>query len=234
MAERVHTYLIVKQPGQPDRVLVWDTQDLSIGRAPENDLSFEMDEISRRHALFQRMDDAFVVRDLGTSNGTHVNGQAIESHRLSNGDVVRLAELEIAFHRIARNPASIGKKVEYASQLKSFDLPGGASASPEATMLGLGAPIELGDEDEEFEIRPAGEFDPRALGKTEPARKPAPAPRNLDLELQGLDELDLEPPGPAAAAGTTLVLEIEGVGEALAKQLRALLRDGLPLRVRIK
>ena len=46
MAEPVHTFLVIKEPGQPDRTLVWDTQDLTVGRAPENDLALDMADIS--------------------------------------------------------------------------------------------------------------------------------------------------------------------------------------------
>lgn len=39
-----HTYFVIKEPGEPDQVLVWDTRTLSIGRSPENDLVVEDEE----------------------------------------------------------------------------------------------------------------------------------------------------------------------------------------------
>ena len=37
---RIHTFLVVKAPDDLDRVVVWDTEQISVGRATENDASF--------------------------------------------------------------------------------------------------------------------------------------------------------------------------------------------------
>ena len=54
--ERVHTYLLLKGAGPAERVIVWDTQDVSVGRSPENDISIDDAALSRRHAEFYRAD----------------------------------------------------------------------------------------------------------------------------------------------------------------------------------
>jgi hypothetical protein len=191
--ERLHTFFVIKESGMPDRILVWDTQDVTVGRSSENDVATDNAELSRQHAVFSRMGDAHVVKDLGTSNGTFVNDQPIQSQKLENKDVVRVASLEFHFYRIARNPASLGHKFEYASQLKQFGLPRGEAQSPEATMLGLVDPI-AGPDDDEFEVRPARDFE-YDLHDLDGSSERAPAPRNLDLEIDppSLDELDLPP-----------------------------------------
>jgi hypothetical protein len=65
---------------------------LTIGRTPENDISFETDSnVSRRHAEIERRADGFYLRDLGSSNGTAVNGIPIQAEtRLQNGDYIIL------------------------------------------------------------------------------------------------------------------------------------------------
>lgn len=61
-----------------------------IGRAPECDISIPSDEISRRHAQVKPISDGLSVEDLGSSNGTFINGQRIEKGLLRPGDELRL------------------------------------------------------------------------------------------------------------------------------------------------
>ena len=123
--ERIHTYLVLKMGGT-ERIIVWDSQDVSIGRAAENDIAIDDAALSRRHAEFYRAAGGWAIKDLGTSNGTTVNGDTIRERVLQNKDVVRFGEIEISFVQVAKNPAQIGKKVEFASQLKGF---GGAAGT---------------------------------------------------------------------------------------------------------
>lgn len=82
----------------------------ALGRAPNNDVVIENDKVSRLHALIHRQDDAeFWVVDLGSRNGTYINGRRIAlATRLSDGDVVMLGEAEYAFRQttkaVARKP----------------------------------------------------------------------------------------------------------------------------------
>ncbi len=72
----------------------FDQPFILIGRHPQADLRFapagEL-TISSRHAALVRRDALYVVRDLGSTNGTYVNGSRIESERvLGEGDVIQL------------------------------------------------------------------------------------------------------------------------------------------------
>lgn len=242
--ERVHTFFVVKQPGQPDRVIVWDTQDVSVGRAPENDVTLEHGELSRRHAVFSHLENACVVRNLSTSNGTFVNGREVETHTLTSRDVVQMADLEFHFYQVTQNPVTLGAKIVYASQLKDFDPAGTGSASPDATVLGLAGSV--GDDDE-FEVRPASEFAYDLHGIEDLGK--GPAPRNLDLELgePAVEELELPAKDqawslddelPAAPPERlSLHLEIEGLEGELRDKLELLLGKTLELpalRIRVK
>ena len=96
--------------GQPGRLATlsesgteWRSSELP---GIPRDVATDNAELSRQHAVFSRMDDAYLVKDLGTSNGTFVNEQPVQSQKLQNKDVVRVASLEFHFYRIARNPAS--------------------------------------------------------------------------------------------------------------------------------
>ena len=61
-----------------------------IGRAAEADIAVAADEISRRHALVKPTPDGLAVEDLGSSNGTYVNGKRVQQGFLKPGDELRL------------------------------------------------------------------------------------------------------------------------------------------------
>ncbi len=61
-----------------------------IGRAPDCDISIPSEEISRRHAQVKPITDGLAVEDLGSSNGTYINGARIQNGILKPGDELRL------------------------------------------------------------------------------------------------------------------------------------------------
>jgi hypothetical protein len=72
---------------------------LSLGRAETNDLAFpEDDGLSRRHIVFESEDDQWSVIDLGSKNGTYVNGARITGkHHLQPGDQITASCVTIHF-----------------------------------------------------------------------------------------------------------------------------------------
>jgi pSer/pThr/pTyr-binding forkhead associated (FHA) protein len=141
-----HFYFVWKSPGQPDRVLIWDTNTISIGRGAENDLALEDDEVSRRHAVFARGKGGHQVMDFRTSNGTTVNGERVKQERnIAPGDTIKIGSHEFAFKTGEKHPASLGMKAQYASQLKNVGaLPKNMDAG--ATMLGALGQAKEGEE----------------------------------------------------------------------------------------
>ena len=68
-----------------------DRQRMVLGRGPEVDLAFADEELSAQHAAFEHTRGGFCVTDLGSTNGTRVNGEAISGARLlAHGDRVEL------------------------------------------------------------------------------------------------------------------------------------------------
>lgn len=62
-----------------------------IGRHAENDVSFPSERaISGRHCEIFLQDDAYFIRDLGSTNGVLLNGERVESGTLADGDKVKL------------------------------------------------------------------------------------------------------------------------------------------------
>ena len=74
-----------------------DSVPVTIGRGGSNDVSLEGDEFaSARHARVESRGDGVWVQDLGSTNGTYVNGARLEGARkLSPGDVLRVGETDL-------------------------------------------------------------------------------------------------------------------------------------------
>jgi len=64
---------------------------LTLGRLPECTITFDDTNVSREHAEIRPDGDGFVIADLGSTNGTTVNGVAISQRRLDDGDVIALS-----------------------------------------------------------------------------------------------------------------------------------------------
>jgi hypothetical protein len=72
---------------------------LSVGRSSTNDIELQGDGFaSARHAVFEPRPDGVWLEDVGSTNGTFVNGIRVErTRKLSAGDVVRVGETDLRF-----------------------------------------------------------------------------------------------------------------------------------------
>ncbi|MEQ8663667.1 MAG: FHA domain-containing protein, partial [Gammaproteobacteria bacterium] len=74
-----------------------DKERISIGRKPDNDIQIDNLAVSGKHALvITILDDSF-LEDLGSTNGTYVNGKLVKKHALRNGDVIGLGKHELKY-----------------------------------------------------------------------------------------------------------------------------------------
>ena len=72
-----------------------------IGRAAECQLSLDDPLVSRRHALMLARDNRVTIQDLGSANGTFINGRVLEpktEYRVHDRDRLRLGRLELQIH----------------------------------------------------------------------------------------------------------------------------------------
>ena len=76
-----------------------DSAPITVGRGGQNDIAIDGDEFaSARHVRFEPRRDGVWVTDLGSTNGTYVNGVQIDgARRLVPGDVVRVGETDLRF-----------------------------------------------------------------------------------------------------------------------------------------
>jgi len=76
-----------------------NSAQLTIGRGNQNDIPIATDEFaSARHARFEPRQDGVWVQDLGSTNGTFLNGTRLDRpRRLAQGDVVRVGETDLRY-----------------------------------------------------------------------------------------------------------------------------------------
>ncbi|WP_026370997.1 FhaA domain-containing protein [Kallotenue papyrolyticum] len=73
---------------------------VTLGRGLNNDIVLEDPRISRQHAQIRYRSRRFLISDLGSTNGTYVNGVPVSTEQvLRDGDIVSLGGLELIFHQ---------------------------------------------------------------------------------------------------------------------------------------
>jgi pSer/pThr/pTyr-binding forkhead associated (FHA) protein len=70
---------------------------VTAGREPDSDLFLDDVTVSRRHAELRRMASGWLLRDVGSLNGTYVNRRRIEETPLSPGDEVQIGKYRFAY-----------------------------------------------------------------------------------------------------------------------------------------
>jgi hypothetical protein len=80
-----------------DRIELGDGRNL-IGRLADCAVIVSDGNVSRHHAVIQRAGSGFVISDLGSTNGTYVNGERlVADHRLSDGDRITVGTVALRF-----------------------------------------------------------------------------------------------------------------------------------------
>ncbi len=89
--------LVVKRgPNAGSRFLL-DATITTAGRHPESDIFLDDVTVSRRHAEFVRGGDGYLVRDVGSLNGTYLNRGRIDTAALAGGDEVQIGKYRLVF-----------------------------------------------------------------------------------------------------------------------------------------
>ena len=83
-------------PNRGERFLL-DQNETSIGRAPESDIFLDDVTVSRKHASISRTNGNFIITDLGSLNGTYVNGSVVSSINLNDADEIQIGKFRMHF-----------------------------------------------------------------------------------------------------------------------------------------
>jgi pSer/pThr/pTyr-binding forkhead associated (FHA) protein len=84
----------VRGPNRGARFLL-DRDVVTVGRHPDSDIFLDDITVSRRHAEFRRDEGRFWVHDVGSLNGTYVNGERAEDQLLETGDEVQIGKFKL-------------------------------------------------------------------------------------------------------------------------------------------
>ncbi len=107
--------------GQEVRTLALGKLDLSgqsqviIGRDPSSYLPLKHPTVSFRHAMIVKQDGGLMIRDLGSTNGTFVNGQRISQVPLNSGDIVQIGPFKLSYdaqHQSLAQSMRLGHRID--------------------------------------------------------------------------------------------------------------------------
>jgi pSer/pThr/pTyr-binding forkhead associated (FHA) protein len=88
--------VVQRGPSAGSRFLL-DTDEVSAGRHPDSDIFLDDVTVSRRHAVFRRTSQGYLVADVGSLNGTYVNRDRIDEVLLTGGDEVQIGKYRLVY-----------------------------------------------------------------------------------------------------------------------------------------
>lgn len=112
-------FLTVETPGAPSRIILMEADTYRLGRSSQNELSFPSDRLlSREHLVLEKgHDGGWTARDLGSQNGTRINGTRIGTSRvLEHGDRVQAGNLTIIFRTREERTPTLPKDISFVQQ----------------------------------------------------------------------------------------------------------------------
>jgi len=158
-------HLVIYSGATVSRVYVLRKEKIVIGRDPGCDLELDSMDVSRRHALLRCSDADVTIEDMGSTNGTKINGEKVESEqKLNPRDVITLGkEFRLVFQVV--DSVRSGKKDDTESGWRpAYPLP-----LPQTMMLGQQDFAEYLAKENEGEDR-----NDRASGSISPPTMPRP------------------------------------------------------------
>ena len=129
--------LVIRTGPQAGKEFPVDQPSVRMGRGSGSDIVLQDNQASRQHAEISRQGDQFFIRDLGSTNGTFVNGERITAPRLLNpGDQVRIGETTLVCQAGAMAAAqAVGE--DWESQLWTEQKAAPAAGRPKFLIWGL-------------------------------------------------------------------------------------------------
>lgn len=88
--------MVIKGPNIGDKFYLTE-EKFTIGRSVDSDILLDDITVSRQHAIIERQNKAYIMRDLGSLNGTYINGEIINESKLNNGDKLQIGKYVFLF-----------------------------------------------------------------------------------------------------------------------------------------
>jgi len=89
--------LVVRQGPEIGTRYTLHGDSVSVGRVPDNDIQLDDFTVSRQHAVLVRENQDWILRDLGSLNGTYVNNERVDECVVRHGDALQIGR----FHLVA-------------------------------------------------------------------------------------------------------------------------------------
>jgi len=192
--------LILSMDGLVLKEIPLTKERTTIGRKPHNDIQIDNLAVSGEHAVIVTILNDSFLEDLGSTNGTVVNGNPIKKHFLQNNDVIELGKYKLKFVGEAA-PAAAADKADFE---KTMVLRPSAmkAAADQAKAMGGGAQAAVAQRAVASQqvanaAAAAGVADKDITKTTPPAPKPAGQPLGAIQLLSGANagkELELTKP----------------------------------------
>ncbi|MCI0401335.1 MAG: FHA domain-containing protein [Gammaproteobacteria bacterium] len=137
--------LILSLNGVVQGEFALEKERTTVGRRPDNDIQIDNLAVSGKHALIITILDDSFLEDLGSTNGTYVNGKLIKKQALRNGDILTIGKHELKYineHATADDeqfektliirPSSVSSAIAAAQAAKQAGVAPAPSTPPES------------------------------------------------------------------------------------------------------
>jgi hypothetical protein len=112
----------------------------TIGRKPHNDIQIDNLAVSGEHAVIVTILNDSFLEDLGSTNGTLVNGQSVKKHFLQTNDIIELGKYKLKFiHEPGAQPAAAAADFEKTMVLRPSAMKAAAEQARQMAAAGGGA-----------------------------------------------------------------------------------------------
>jgi predicted component of type VI protein secretion system len=194
--------LILTLEGSTIREVPLDKERIMIGRKPSNEIQIENLAVSGEHAcIVTILNDSF-LEDLGSTNGTLVNGNQIKKHILQNNDVIEIGKYKLKYvAEPAAGQAGGGDDFEKTMILRAPAKAAAQAAKP----AGESAPPPKPANESAMSPKPAAESPPPKPSTPPPTPKPSMPPPTPKSVLPAA-----KPAQPAAAVAPAAAKPVEG------------------------
>jgi predicted component of type VI protein secretion system len=216
--------LILSLDGQLIKEFTLSKERTTIGRKPHNDIQIDNLAVSGEHAIIMTILNDSFLEDLGSTNGTLVNGQPVKKHFLQSNDTVEIGKYKLKYMNEA--PASMNQ----AEFEKTMVLRAPAAAAPKQETR---SPT---DTQTNLQATNVNESVTSAQAAPVPAVAPAPAPKPTAAPAPtpvAVQPAPLAAAAPTQGGGTIQILSGPNAGKELplSKPLTTLGKPGVQVAV---
>ena len=179
--------LILSMDGLVLKEIALTKERTTIGRKPHNDIQIDNLAVSGEHAVIVTILNDSFLEDLGSTNGTSVNGQTIKKHFLQTNDVIELGKYKLKYVNETAAPGKAPEEFERTMVLRPNAMMSQVSSSPSAATselvnTAIAPPPVIPSITSSQPLRPMSESQALRLSTSQPV---APTPNTAPSPISG-------------------------------------------------